>query len=91
MATENYPVPAPPVPPAQYYFGYWLSGSTKIFVFVSSSNESQVVKGSIGTVNSTLYTATGSFNVATGVVTNFHMVVNGINYDKATGVLLGQP
>lgn len=40
VATENYPVPAPPVPPAQYYFGYWLSGSTKIFVFVSSSNES---------------------------------------------------
>jgi len=93
VATENYPVPAPLAPPPQQYnVGYWLSGSTEVFVFVSSSNGSLIVKGSLNTYNSTLYTASGTFDAATGMVTNFHMVANGITYDNAGPIsLLGAP
>jgi hypothetical protein len=83
LGSENYPAP---VPPAQYVVGYWLSGSTKIYVFVSTSNGSLVVKGSINTVTSTLYTATGSFNPATNSVSNFSMTVGSTPYHK-TGSL----
>lgn len=75
LATEDYPELAPPSPPAQFLIGYWLSGSTRIYVFVNNTDHTQVVKGSIGTVNSTLYNATGTFNTGSTYLSNFSMSV----------------
>lgn len=91
VASEDYPLPPPAIPAGQYYVGFWMSGTTKINVFVSGYNHNVINKSSVNVLTN-LVPASGTYNASNGTVTNFSMTttVNGVQKTYTyTGVLQG--